>query len=407
VLLARGEERTNSLNSKITTEMSHSLANFSLESDAQDINLFNFEGEDYKKKKTSNSSSDFSFISLPQRERKKNYDVDEYYREIQKNLDGKDKLTKKKKIYNYPEYQFYDRSRLDAITDLITSLANEKTMNLSIIKDFRFKDSKANKFLNKNNKSDETNNNDIAKSELCIEADRLQNDIDTGKYDLSNEIIEERKMLLNEGFSDWSRRDFFAFCNIVEIYGNSNKEALLNEVSVTINKSIDEISKYSDVFFKKFQELTDWTRIAEKIERGNKKVLRQQEIKNALDSKILRHQNTNQPLLIQYGQQKNKVFTEEEDLFLLKSLCQYGYGNWSRILIDIRSSIQFKFNFVFKSRTEVDLQRRSDILVRLVEKENENFNQLNNSQNSKTSNKHNLQISNDALPPNKKSNIKK
>jgi SWI/SNF-related matrix-associated actin-dependent regulator of chromatin subfamily A member 5 len=82
-LLARGEERTNAINSKISTEVQHSLANFSVGmEDWVEMNMFTFEGENFKgkktvgrKKKSQLEKSDNSFIlALPQRERKRNYD---------------------------------------------------------------------------------------------------------------------------------------------------------------------------------------------------------------------------------------------------------------------------------------------------------------------------------------------
>lgn len=81
--MARGEERTNAINSKLSTEVQHSLANFSVGmEDWVEMNMFTFEGENFKgkktvgrKKKTSIAEKcENSFIlSLPQRERKRNY----------------------------------------------------------------------------------------------------------------------------------------------------------------------------------------------------------------------------------------------------------------------------------------------------------------------------------------------
>ena len=54
--------------------MNNSLQDFSL--DGGDFNLFEFEGEDYKKNKK------LKFINLPQRERKQNYNENDYYRSV-------------------------------------------------------------------------------------------------------------------------------------------------------------------------------------------------------------------------------------------------------------------------------------------------------------------------------------
>jgi hypothetical protein len=86
-LLARGEERTKDLNSKLSTEVQHSLANFSVGmEDWSEMNMFTFEGENYragagggkkvgrKKKSLAEKCGENAFVlALPQRERKKNY----------------------------------------------------------------------------------------------------------------------------------------------------------------------------------------------------------------------------------------------------------------------------------------------------------------------------------------------
>lgn len=82
-LLARGEERTNAINSKLSTEVQHSLANFSVGmEDWSEMNIFTFEGENFKGKKTAGRKKkslaekcgeNAFLLSLPQRERKKNY----------------------------------------------------------------------------------------------------------------------------------------------------------------------------------------------------------------------------------------------------------------------------------------------------------------------------------------------
>jgi hypothetical protein len=82
-LLARGEERTNAINSKLSTEVQHSLANFSVGmEDWSEMNMFTFEGENFKGKKTAGRKKksmaekcgeNTFLLALPQRERKKNY----------------------------------------------------------------------------------------------------------------------------------------------------------------------------------------------------------------------------------------------------------------------------------------------------------------------------------------------
>ena len=86
-LLARGEERTAKDKELITKGMQHTLANFSVQMDeTAEMNLFSFDGKDYRPEETNRLQgidglgvSVDNFISLGQRERKKNYDVNAEY----------------------------------------------------------------------------------------------------------------------------------------------------------------------------------------------------------------------------------------------------------------------------------------------------------------------------------------
>lgn len=50
-----------------------------------------------------------------------------------------------------------------------------------------------------------------------------------------------------------------------------------------------------------------------------------------------------------------------------------GYGNWDDLKAAFRSSPLFRFDWFVKSRTTQELARRCDTLIRLVEKENQEY----------------------------------
>ena len=81
-LLMRGEERTAAMNSKISTEVQHSLANFSVVmEDGVELNMFTFEGENFNKKeggRRRNTAENSFQISLPQRERRRNFESSDF-----------------------------------------------------------------------------------------------------------------------------------------------------------------------------------------------------------------------------------------------------------------------------------------------------------------------------------------
>lgn len=91
----------------------------------------------------------------------------------------------------------------------------------------------------------------------------------------------------------------------------------------------------------------------------------------AIKGKMSRYRNPWLELKIQYGANKGKAYTEEEDRFLLCMMHKLGHGAWDEMKAEIRKSWRFRFDWFFKSRTPQELNRRCDTLIRLVEKENE------------------------------------
>lgn len=187
---------------------------------------------------------------------------------------------------------------------------------------------------------------------------------------LTEEESTEKDALLEDGFKDWNRRDFNAFVRAAEKYGRDALSSIAAEVE---GKSEEEVRAYSKVFWKRHKELNDWEKIIKNIERGEQKIQRQQDIMNAVAAKLERYKNPWQDLKIQYGANKGKAYTEEEDRFILCMLHKLGYGAWDDLKAEIRKSWRFRFDWFFKSRTPQELARRSDTLIRLIEKENEDI----------------------------------
>eukprot|EP01082_Thalassiosira_pseudonana_P015716 g14461.t1 g14461 contig9:1885384-1885910(+) len=66
-------------------------------------------------------------------------------------------------------------------------------------------------------------------------------------------------------------------------------------------------------------------------------------------------------------------YRQEEDAFLLTMMHRHGYGAARRIQLEIRRAWQFRFNWFFKSRSPQEIQKRCDLLIKVVEREMEEF----------------------------------
>ncbi|PIK44240.1 hypothetical protein BSL78_18923 [Apostichopus japonicus] len=129
-----------------------------------------------------------------------------------------------------------------------------------------------------------------------------------------------------------------------------------------------------EVFWDRNQELQDIERIIGQIERGEAKIQRKIGIKRALDSKMGRYRAPFHQLRIAYGTNKGKNWTEEEDRFLVCMLHKLGFDKEN--VYDETSNFcptgpQFRFDWFIKSRTAMELQRRCNTLITLIERENQ------------------------------------
>jgi len=363
-LLKRGEERTEAQKAKISTDVQHNLADFSLTTiEETESSLFDFEGANYKGAKGGGGL----MINLPQRERKRNYDVDEYFRDALRQGDkpsDKSREPRKRKGPPMHDFQFFARVELEALLTREDELDGKKREAVHFIKELRSRaaaDRKA---------ADGGGNGTGEAAEAAGRADELEAQLEVD-YELPPKDFVRKEKLLKEGFGDWTRKDLRAFLGAMERRGRSDVDAVARETSHETGKPEEDVRRYHGAFWKKYREIADWERLVDKVEKGEKRLLRSREIRDALSAKVARHPKPYECLPLNYGASRGKVWTEEEDAFLINMMHAYGYGNWERIRVEIRNAWQFNFDWFFKSRNAQELARRADLLVRLVEKENE------------------------------------
>ena len=338
-IMARGEEETKALNSKMQgfTEKAiqfsmgaeNSLYEFA---DEEDKPVALPEGVDMKTIISSN------WIDPPKRERKKNYNETDYYRNAmaQSARPAKAAGPKIAKLQQMNDFQFYNTSRIQEIYD----------------KDVRRKTYEWNK-ENEKKKDDQ---------EAPVEEKEEPN----APQPITDEEKAEMDTLLNQGFTEWSRRDFQAFCRLSEKYGRDSLESIASELE---GKTLKEVKDYAAVFWQRYKEVADHQRIISNIEKGEQKIQRQHDMLKAVREKIAMYKNPWRELKITYGPNKFKSFTEEEDRFLLCSIPEVGFGNWDELKAQIRQHWQFRFDWFIKSRTPKELGRRVETLISLIEKE--------------------------------------
>lgn len=165
------------------------------------------------------------------------------------------------------------------------------------------------------------------------------------------------------------------------------------------SKSELEVKRYFVGFWLHYRRIFDWKKIIDKIEKGEKKILRLRQIRDAIGMKVERHldncfahegytlneegkkltsvnliHNFWPTMKIVYAPgTKNQSYTEEEDSFLLAMMHRHGYGATERIRLEIRRAWQFRFDWFFKSRNNLEIQKRCDQIVKSIEKQMEDI----------------------------------
>lgn len=299
---------------------------------------------------------------------------------------------KKRKGPALHDFQLFDLERLNELLEKERAMASKKNSETNKVNSLRQESVFAPAF-----------GSGVApgrsKEELIRLADNKEKELFT--LELSEEEEQERKLILAEGFPDWSRKDFKAFCTALERHGRYDFANIWQDVRNETGKVRQDVQRYFVAFWTKYQRISDWQKILEKIEKGEKKILRLRQIRDAIQEKVERHiedifgqhfgefaegENKNKAIpsvaemlhyswpqmKINYGSgSRGKGYQEEEDAFLICMMYRHGYGAAERIRMEIRRAWQFRFDWYFKSRPAIEIQKRCEMLVKVIERENE------------------------------------
>jgi len=341
-LLEAGEKKTEEQKSKLEELGEGSLRNFTLDT-KEDKSLYNFEGEDFREKQRDEIG--MAWIAPPKRERKANYAVDAYFKEALRTGSNEPKAHKAPRPPKQPivqDFQFYPPRLFEILDQEIYHYRQSVGYKVPLNPD------------------------------LGTDSKRFQKD-EQKKIDEAEELTEdeqiEKEDLLKEGFSNWSKRDFNQFIRLNEKYGRDDIDNICSEVE---GKNAEEVKDYAKTFWERCNELQDCDKIMASIEKGEARIQRRALIKKALDAKIARYKAPFHQLRIAYGTNKGKNYTEEEDRFLVCMLHKLGFDKenvYEELRAAVRNAPQFRFDWFIKSRTAMELQRRCNTLIMLIEKE--------------------------------------
>ena len=162
-------------------------------------------------------------------------------------------------------------------------------------------------------------------------------------------LLEEKRVLLTQGYPQWSRRDYKAYVSACESHGRKNTAAIMKEMLEQTGKTEQEVEEYAAVFWAKIDSLQESARVIDRIERGEARIERVSKIASVLSAKVAKHApNPLSTLKLNYGahaKSRHNNFTEENDRFLVVMTEKLGYGNWDELLANCRSHYLFRFDW--------------------------------------------------------------
>ncbi|KAI1483031.1 SWI/SNF family of DNA-dependent ATPase [Daldinia eschscholtzii] len=340
-ILAKGESRTKELNAKYEKLGIDDLQKFSSES------AYEWNGEVFGKKK----DIGVNWINPAKRERKEqSYSVDKFYRQAiygTSKAEAKPKAPRAPKQVAVHDYQFYP-PRLRDLQDRETAFYRKEIGYKVPLPD----------------------GDDDNLSEREAERALDQQEIDNATP-LTEEEQEEKQRLSLQGFGDWNKRDFQQFINGSGRYGRHDYERIAEEVD---SKTAAEVKAYAKVFWQRYTEIADYNKYLQVIESGEERMRKTEHQRKMLRKKMQQYRVPLQQMKINYSVSttNKKVYTEEEDRFLLVMLDRYGIdseGIYERIRDEIRESALFRFDWFFLSRTPIEISRRCTTLLTTIVKE--------------------------------------
>ena len=347
-ILRKGEERTRDMASKYEKLGLDDLQKFSSEAGA----AYEWNGESFVNARKKEIG--LSWINPSKRERKEqSYSMDKYYRNALMTggprPDPKPKVPRAPKQQAMHDYQFF-APRLGDLQEKETAF-----------------------FRKENGLKAPLAEGEEDTLEQRMEDQELEQKMIDEALPLTEAEQVEKEQLAEEGFGDWNKRDFQQFINGSAKYGRTDHEAIALEVD---SKDGGEVKAYAKVFWKRFKEIPNFDKHLNAIRDGEQKAARIIEQRAMLRKKLRDCRVPLQQLKINYtvSTTNKKVYTEEEDRFLLVMLDRYGLdteGLYERIRDEIRESPLFRFDWFFLSRTPQELGRRCATLITTVTREME------------------------------------
>ena len=350
-ILSLSENKTQSLNKKYDSLGLDDLQKVNQES------AYEWDGQNFKKQNVEKQVIDPLWLitnTSRKRERKENYSVDNYYKDIlytKKVVTPLQPRMPKPHVFSTHQMQ---RPELKDLYERERMYIAKRTKYVPTIDDIKVLD-----------------NEDLSIDEQKLKLKELKKIIAAAEP-LTEEEEMQKAEWEKEGFSNWNKIDFRKFISLSGKYGRNSIQAIAMEMEG--NKTFEEVQAYAKAFWINYKSIEGYEKLIKNIEEDEAKLRHLKYQEKLLQRKLTECTNPFFDFKLKYPPSTNnkRVFSEEEDRFLLITLSKYGLQRndiYEVIRDEIRDCPMFEFNFFFSSRTPLEISRRIYTLLQCLEKE--------------------------------------
>ena len=329
VILERGKAKTKELAEKIKKADKGNLLDFRMDGG---ISAQTFEGVDYSDKELRNQLRLLAADSIGKRERRPPPTDYNPIMEPKKSMvvnNKRIKLPKSLRLPRMEDHMFYNRERL-------LELSNLEFQTYAALRE----------------------RGQLPSREY----------IDKCRTLLPPELAQEKLELLEEGFSNWTRSDYYQFVKAVTKYGRDDITSLAAEMDMPE----ETVAAYCRSFFKYGpQELKkeEWERVSTTIERGERRLAKRKKTTALLSKFVGTFDNPREEMV--FANKGTTHFSLEQDRALLCAADKHGHGNWDKIRDEIRNDNTLLFQHMVQGMNTDMIAKRVDYRMRQMEKEYE------------------------------------
>ncbi len=113
----------------------------------------------------------------------------------------------------------------------------------------------------------------------------MKDEAGTKPEEFTVEDDDRRLKLISEGWPDWNKKDFFMFIKMAEQFGR-NPASFESYREGLPQKSAVEIREYSSAFWKNYNQIENWQKYIDRINKGEQEIDRRNQVVQVIEMKF-------------------------------------------------------------------------------------------------------------------------